>query len=69
MASGLAAPCTAVLALVWACRVRGRRSEALEHVRAGLRTAAIAGNRLTHAWIVPSRGPGLDALVDALLRE
>lgn len=41
------------MALAWACRVRGHQSEALEHVRAGLRTAAATGNRLTRAWLLP----------------
>ena len=28
--------------------------EALEHVRAGLRTSKATGNRLTRAWILPA---------------
>jgi len=43
----------ALMALAWACRARGRASAALDHVRAGLRTATVTGNHLTRAWILP----------------
>ena len=43
----------ALMALAWACRARGLGCVALEHVRAGLRTATATGNRLTRAWLFP----------------
>ena len=42
------------MALAWASRAQGRGMEALEHVRAGLRTSKATGNRLTRAWILPA---------------